>query len=494
MSAQTASSRAAAAQVPVPEAIGGILLQLVSGWTPAALIPGAIASFRLNEVDFTDMAPQVEVAGDRLVVTLKGAHFNPRLRELLPFPMGASSDGTLADGGTFRGADILRINLAADLTIEMNSWSVLLGDEPSLWVGRVDGSIPVDFGGNLVVERVRDDGLRFGRACHFRLAGTYSYYLVQSGGHDARTWHLVVDTTAGIPGRDALERDFQVLQFVLGRQLRVPLLIGVGAEGQASAMTTGPGTRANLQPHSAPPVPINRDNDNYVDDSWAALMFDRVTSTLVARPETRTALWMAIDSYLDAMGRYLDADYLRLHVGLEAFAYWALRSWGGEEKMLVEDKQAWKKWVEDNSGAIREHATDGLEQTLLDKVRGVYRLSSGRVVPSAFGLHDLTLTKEMKDELKRRDTVIHQGLMSPEGYDVDRDLRSISMVRTLLVALISKAAGYGGAINGWEVGPAGYPVEPSEWWETAEEDRQLARRIYIAEGPASHDVQPGSSK
>ena len=42
-----------------------------------------------------------------------------------------------------------------------------------------------------------------------------------------------------------------------------------------------------------------------------------------------------------------------------------------------------------------------------------------------------------------------------EGYDGDRDLRSISLVRTLLIALIAKTVGYAGAINGWEIGIAG---------------------------------------
>lgn len=302
------SSGDAPALLTVPEHVRDILLLLVGGWTPAAPVPGAVKSLRLNEVEFTDMAPLVEVESDRLLVTLKGAHVHPRLRELLPFPMGASLDGTFPDGGTFRGAEILRINLGADLAVEMNTWAILLGDEPSLWVGRVDGSIPVDFGGNLVVERARTDGLRLGRACHFRLVGTYTYYLVQNGGRDARTWHLVIDTTSGIPEREALERDFQVLQFVLGRQLHVPTLVGIRDDGQTVAMATGAGTRSNLHPRSAPPVPINRDNDTYVDASWASLLFDRLSGTLSARPEARTALWMALDSYLDSMGQHLDAD------------------------------------------------------------------------------------------------------------------------------------------------------------------------------------------
>ena len=421
------------------------------------------------------------VAGDRLVLTLKGAHVHPRRGELLPFPMDARIDGRLTAGVTFTGDDILRVSLGADMTIEMSTWVVVDGDEPSLWIGRFDTSLSVDFGGNLIVERLRPDGLRFGRACHFRLSGSYTYYLIQSGGRTESVWHLVVDTGGGIPDKEALEYDFLLLQFVLGRQLRIPTFLGVTSDGRTVAATTGAGTRGNLQPKSVAPVPINRNNDDYVDESWASLLFERVSVTWSARPKARAAFAMAFDSYLDAMTHYLDADCLRLHVGLEAFSYWTLRLANETERMVVKDKAAWKEWVKANSAAIRALAAEGFEESLFNKVIGVYRLSSGRVVPSAFLLHDLPLTAEMNEELERRDTIVHQGMMSPEGYDGDRDSRSINLVRTLLVALIAKTAGYGGAINGWELGSAGYRLEPTEWWSVRETDRLLARQTYIAE-------------
>lgn len=493
MTDTTPSSNEAPESIPVTGQVREILLRLVAGWQPDVLDPGLVQSFRLNETDFTEMAPNVAFAGDRLSVTLRGAHVHPRLRELLPFPMGASADGTLVGGGTFRGADIARISLGADLTIEMSTWFVLNGDEPSIWIGRLDGSLPVDFGGNMVVERTRADGLRLGHGCHFRFAGTYTSYLVQSGPSEARIWHWVVDTDAGMPDREALERDFQVLQFVLGRQLRAPILLGIGGDGQTVAVTTGAGTRSSLHPRSAPPVPINRDNDDRIDASWASLLFDRVSAMLTARPDTRTPIWMALDSYLDSMGQHLDADYLRLHVGLEALAYWWLRLNNEDERMVVKDKTAWKRWVKENSGSIRALAAEGFEESLVNKVMGVYRLSSGRVVPSAFLAHGLPLPEELSKELEERDVVVHQGLMAPEGYDADRDFRRIAMVRTLLVALICKAVGYNGAINGWERGRAGYALEPTSWWSVNENDRKLAHRVYVAEVSAD-DGEIAASK
>lgn len=157
---------------------------------------------------------------------------------------------------------------------------------------------------------------------------------------------------------------------------------------------------------------------------------------------------------------------------------------------MVKDKAAWKQWVKENSAAIRSLAAAGFEESLFNKVMGVYRLSSGRVVPSAFVAHGLALPDELAKELEARDVVVHQGLMAPDGYDADRDFRRVDMVRTMLVALICKAVGYSGAINGWEIGPMGYPLQPTEWWTVRDEDYQLASRVYTAEGPAPQAVQP----
>jgi hypothetical protein len=50
----------------------------------------------------------------------------------------------------------------------------------------------------------------------------------------------------------------------------------------------------------------------------------------------------------------------------------------------------------------------------------------------------------------------------------------------MLVALIAKSVGYDGAINGWEVGPMGYPMEPQDWWCVSEISRRAAARTFRA--------------
>jgi hypothetical protein len=147
----------------------------------------------------------------------------------------------------------------------------------------------------------------------------------------------------------------------------------------------------------------------------------------------------------------------------------------------VKDEAAWKAWVKQHRAEIVAHAREGRENALYSKVVGVYRLSSGRVVASAFEAVGLTLPSDLPEELEGRNTVLHQGMMAPEGYDVPRDLTRVALVRTMLVALLAKTVGYGGAINGWEVGGMGYPVEPDAWWKVDEEQKRLAQRVYVAE-------------
>lgn len=480
------------ARIPVPEHARGVLLAIAYGWEPAPMTLGPVEHLRYNGVDLSELAPEVRLQPDRLIATLGGSRFNARIGELMPVTLDGQLEGTLVGGATFHSAMVLRMAQQgefsqeagphASLTIEAADWTVLNGQAPSLWIGRIEGAAKINFGGNMIVERIVAGGHRAGHRRHFCLSGAYSYYLVQGGDRGNPIWHLLVDTGAGMPDREVLGRDFLLLQFVFGRQLRMPELVGVTVDLRTVASTTGTGARTNLQERSVSPVPIERNNDEWVDEAWVPVFFERVSAAWTSHPKSHAAYCMAFDGYLDAMTLHLDADYLRLQIALEAFSYWVLRLANQEERMVVKDKAIWKKWVKDNSDAIRALASAGFEESLIGKVMGVYRLSSGRVVPSAFLVYETTLTPEMVAELEGRDVIVHQGFMAPDGYDVERDLQRVAMVRTMLVALVAKAVDYGGAINGWALGHSGYPLEPQAWWSVREDDRQLAQRTFVAEG------------
>ena len=259
------------ASIPVRPDIRDLLFNIAEGRTPSPMIVDPVEHLRFNDIDFSEVAPHVRLEADRLVATFGQGRHSFRTRELLPFPLGGALEGTCSSKATFHGSNVLHVSWGADLTIELGSWVVLNGDAPSLWIGRVEGAKNLAFGGNLIVERIGADGLRLGRAGHLRLSGTYVYYLVQSGERSTPIWHLLVDTGAGVPDEEVLGRDFLLLQFVLGRQLRIANLVGVTSDGRAMGSTTGTGTRNNLHRHSVPPVPYGQNNDAWIDECWAAL-------------------------------------------------------------------------------------------------------------------------------------------------------------------------------------------------------------------------------
>jgi hypothetical protein len=225
-------------------------------------------------------------------------------------------------------------------------------------------------------------------------------------------------------------------------------------------------------------VPLDRDNDSYVDHSWAVLLFDRVSEFWAANPQTCLVYLSAFESYLDSTSKYVEVDYIRLQIALEAFAYWHLRFTHRDERVIVKDKQSWKAWVKSNAASIQEHAAEGFENSLLNKVRDVYHQATGRVVVNAFQSHGMALTDEMKTELEKRNTAVHQGLAGSDQNDPMVDRRGLRIVRTLLVALVAKSVNYSGAINGWEAGRLGHFKQPDSWWTVVDEDRRAAIRTF----------------
>jgi hypothetical protein len=467
-------------ELTVPDHVRPVLLALAEGWTPAPMALQTVSSLHFAGVELSADEPCVSLERDRLVVTCRPS--KATLEELLPLSLGGGTEGALSDGTRVTASSLRRASKSALLTLEFDSWQVLPDPVPAIWVGPVENAIDIAFGGNLVVERVRSGRLRVGHARHFVFSGVYTYYLMQTGSRGDPAWQLVIDAGGGAPDEETLQREFLVLQFAFGRQLRLAALVGIDGGQRTVASVSGAGTRVNLSGESEPPVPIDRNNDDRIRESWTTVLFERIVAVCAARPEAWRPYSMAFDSYLDAMSRHLDADYLRLHVALEAFAYWTLRLANEEERMIVKDKTAWKAWVKGHRSSILEHASAGFGENLYNRVMGVYRLSSGRVVPSVFQAHGLTLTEQMGLELAGRDTVVHQGLMAPEDDEDGLPLdERVAILRTLLVALLAKTAGYSGAINGWEVGNKGYPVEPDLWWSVDQADREMAKAEYWVE-------------
>lgn len=300
---------------------------------------------------------------------------------------------------------------------------------------------------------------------------------------------------------NVLGLDFLVIQFVLGRQLRMPDLLGITSDQHTIAWRRGCNTQRHIEENSYPPVPLGQTNVGYVDTAWSALFFTKISQAWRDEPTSHTAYRIAMGAYLDSMRKHLDSDYMKLQIALEAFAKWLLSKNPQNARMNVKDESEWKKWVNDHSDEIKSHAETGRENALINKLISVSKQSSSERasserVPVIFRHYGLVLRPEMEEELIGRNKIVHESLMSPEGYDVDRDLRRVALVRSMLVGLLAKAVDYAGAINGWELEEwgklgkmgerklirRGNPAEPpSDWWAIDDAARQHAQKTYIAE-------------
>lgn len=475
---------------PLQDDLQDLLCDLVYGWEPSSFPLSPARQLVFGDVDLSHLPAEVRIDQGRLQVTVTVPIFDEARGTIGQLGAEGSLRGMLADGTHFEGtlASTTRRaitgsqdqELCSTVTIQAVLWSFGRGISPHFWIGFIEGNISLGMSGNLAIERHRSNMPLGGATCHLLLSGAYIYCVVKQETKTGTRWYMTIDTRgAGEPDRQLLGRDFQALQFVLGSQLRMPTLVGVSGERVTIACTKGFDSRSQLEPHTFPPVPVVRNNDAWIDECWTGVLFERISATWQEQPTLLEALSLAFEMYLDSMRYNLDSDYMRLQIAIEAFAYWCLKQESTSARLDVKDKNAWKSWVKQNREAIRSLAAKGRENALYDKVMTVYRLASGKVVPAAFG--DLPLTEEMSAELKGRDVVVHQGLMAPEGYDVERDLRRIRLVRTMLVALIARKVGYGGAINGWERGHMGYPLEPQEWWTIDEAFRLRATRRFLIE-------------
>ena len=477
---------------PVSEQLRSLLCAIAYGWTPTPFTIGRVESLHYGDIDLSNHDSMLYVEESKFNAVISSFSRDGHRDIPMPLSIQGKLSGTLEGGYQFdgdlvcylsRGATASRISDFHDaLLIRTSVWSIINDSAPSLWFGRIEGVFDSVFSGNLIIEKRKATGPLAGERCHFFLSGAYHYYLIRHGREESAQWQLLIDTqNAGAPDMEKLGRDFLAIQFVLGRQLRLPELLGVASDNRTVAWMRGCDTRKCREETSYPPVPFGRTNDGFADASWPALFFERLSAAWHSGPESYSSYWMALEAYLESMRNHLDSDYMRLQIALEALGFWLHTHKNQEEPIDVKDKERWKKWIKDNESTIRDHAVPGREDALIQKVITAYRRSSGKIVPSAFVDYGLPLTSEMKSELDGRNVVVHQGLMAPKGYNVERDLRRVALVRTMLVGLIAKSVSYGGAINGWQIGNMGYPVEPSAWWTINDNEHRLAQVTYIAE-------------
>jgi hypothetical protein len=268
----------------------------------------------------------------------------------------------------------------------------------------------------------------------------------------------------------------------LGGGLRLDYLIGVdGSRGIAGAMSLGSLERPRTS--YRPPVP----HEFTEAQAWMPEFFRLLASKF--SNGGYEPLTIAITSYLDAESDHLDGAYLKAQVGLEAFAKRITTQESAE--ILVKNDTNWKRWVSTVEPDIKKHLIDPKSiDVIKGKIIGSMYAPSGDLARKAFETYGVSLPRDVRDEIKKRNYPAHGFLMNRSiEYDIDKDFRRLEMIQTVLVALVSCYIGYSGPIYGYDTTDNGGRHLP-DWWPVRSRERDvwiryLAKRHAVAPHPQS---------
>jgi hypothetical protein len=464
--------------VIIPVQIAKFLYSFVHHWKLPPLTLGSVRKFIWNNTEFSDLVTNIEIDNGDLLLTID----NPSA-ELFDSVVGHKKSeyaGKSLSGETENvekiGIDqVFMRKMASDSTgrytiLDGKYWNISIRQDAALWVCQLMGKISIGYG-NLTIATAETFSTG-----HLALEGAYSYYLIcKRDTSENSEWYLVINTkSAQPPDREILGTDFQILQFVLGVQLRADVIYGITCNGEVAALMDGRQGAEAPAARSEKPVPIDS------IENWQSVLFRLVSAACRSNP--KIPYYIPLTFYTEALAdRYLDIRYLKLQVAIEAFCLSLLQATETSTE-IVTDKKAWKNWVKENQARIESFAKPGFSGSLYNKVISVYRLASGRVVPNALERLNLKLTADLEEELEGRDPVVHTAVMSPpNARDGERDLRRVAMVRTILVAIIAKSVNYTGAITGWTV-DEGRRLQraDSDWWTIDESATEAAKIRYLA--------------
>ncbi len=314
----------------------------------------------------------------------------------------------------------------------------------------------------------------------FRLDGAYTWYLLPREPKDSCT--VIVDAGGAVLERNAVVRDMLVMQFCFGGPIGIGPLVGIDEQRRCVGAFSLEHLVRSFGKHRSP-VP------DYLHDAARNVpqLFQRLASKL--SEEGLEPLIVAIASYLDAETDHLDGGYLKAQVGLEAFANRLVG--GGRPELLVQDQAVWKAWVKGLAATIEGHLVDRARiDMVLGKLVSAMYAPTGDAVRRAFEDRGIELPKDVVDEIKKRNYPAHRFLMNDGlDHDIDRDVRRLEMIQTVLAALVALHVGYGGPLKGYDLADGGKRPNPV-WWPTSpsavDEDTG-----YVAER-ASAGPSPGS--
>lgn len=344
-----------------------------------------------------------------------------------------------------------------ELNIQLYQWTWATAVTPHVWVGRLQGKVPEL--GNLSLIEWKNDRPKVSHR-GFRFSGKYTWYILREEKQDVST--VLVDAAGAALERDALREEFHALQFTLGGGLRLDYLTGLdGNRNVVGAMSLGSLERPRSK--YRPPVAHRFDEA----DKWLPEFFRLVALKISQRGAE--PLIIAIASYLDSQADHLDGAYLKAHVGLEAFGKRIVAE--SSPDLLVKDEVEWKKWVSSLLPAIQSRVVGSKQvdvsrqvEIIRNKFVAAMFAPSGDVVRKALQMHGIEVPVDVREEIKKRNYPAHGFLMNKSvDLEIDRDVRRLELIQTLIVALVAVYVGYTGPIHGYNVADDGGRLPP-DWW------------------------------
>lgn len=279
---------------------------------------------------------------------------------------------------------------------------------------------------------------------------------------DRARWIVAFEACGSRPTTAHVSIVLAALGFVFGEPLGIGLLWAVLEDRVGASVARLHLVDVSCESRQAPALAVS------TDATWVAEFVDKTLDFLVARPDS--PLLVALHLYLASVHGYVDSQFLHAWIGTETLANWAIKTKtlrdGGQPR--IADHDAWLAWVRAHESEIRALALPGMEQQLVDRVRGA-EIERPTPVQRAFRGEAIAWTAEMEDAEKARHGVAHEGsLLGGRPRNWERDGERVGLARTMLAAMVAKVIGYTGPIADRARTSAAitHDDEPS-WWTAA---------------------------